>query len=75
VGFGALGYGVAQWGGMAGVNALGTNLVEGLLPFANNGTFTWAAIWAMAGAASGIIAGAASGILTDLITRLSGLVN
>lgn len=75
LGFGAFGYGVAQLISLVGGNAFETNLVNGLLPFANNGSFTWAAIWAMAGAASGIISGAIAGILTDLITRLSGLVN
>lgn len=75
LGFGALGYGVAQLIGLAGVSAFGDNLAAGLMPFANNGSFTWAIIWMMAGAAGGALSGALSGLLTDLVGRLSGLVN
>ena len=75
LGFGALGYGVAQLVGLVGVNAFGANLSAGLLPFADNGAFTWAVIWVMAGGAGGALAGALSGVLTDLMGRLSGLVN
>ncbi|HEX9018657.1 MAG TPA: hypothetical protein VF806_05700 [Anaerolineaceae bacterium] len=75
LGFGALGYGVAQLIGLAGINAFGDNLAAGLLPFANNGSFTWAVIWMMAGAAGGALSGALAGLLTDLMGRLSGLVN
>jgi hypothetical protein len=74
-GFGALGYGLARLIGLAGINAFGLNLAEGLLPFAANGTFLWALTWVFAGALFGAVSGAVAGIGADLIGRLSGLVD
>jgi hypothetical protein len=75
LGFAGLGYGLSRLLGLAGLNSLGLNLSEGLLPFANNGDFLWAATWTFAGAAGGALSGALGGIGADLIGRLSGLVD
>ena len=75
LGFGALGYGLARLVGLAGINTLGLNLGEGLLPFAANGDVLWALLWMLAGAAGGALSGAFGGIGADLVGRLSGLVD
>ena len=75
LGFGALGYGLARLVGLAGLDILGLNLGEGLLPFAANGDVLWALLWMLAGAGGGALAGAFGGIGADLIGRLSGLVD
>ena len=74
LGFGVVGFGIAQAAGFLGMNALGTDLASGLLPFAANGSYTWAFIWMMAGGLGGALAGALGGIFTDFIGRVSRLI-
>ena len=75
LGFGALGFGMAKLLGVLGVQAFGTNLANGLLPFAANGSLMWAGIWMIAGATGGALSGGLAGTVADLIGRLSGLVD
>jgi serine/threonine protein kinase len=75
LGFGALGFGIARLAGVAGLNTFGANLAEGLLPFASNGSLMWATVWVLAGCTGGAISGGLAGIASDLIGRLSGLVD
>ena len=75
VGFGALGFGLAKLLGMLGVQAFGSNLAAGLLPFAANESLMWAGIWMIAGGTGGALSGGLAGTVADLIGRLSGLVD
>ena len=75
LGFGVLGFGVAQLAGALGAHAFGASLADGLMPFAANGSYTWAFIWTMAGALGGAVAGALGGMLADFLGRISRLVN
>ena len=75
LGFGALGFGLAQLLGIIGMNTLGANLSMGLLPFAANDSLWWALLWMLSGAAGGALSGALAGILADLLGRLTGLVD
>lgn len=75
LGFGALGFGMAQLLGLLGLNAFGADLASGLLPFAQIDSWWWAVIWGMAGGLGGAISGGMAGILTDVIGRFSGLVD
>ncbi len=75
LGFGALGFGLARLLGVLGANALGLNLADGLLPFANNGSLLWALAWILAGGLGSALAGALAGLLTDILGRFTGLVN
>lgn len=75
LGFAAIGFGLSRLVGLAGANEFGANLSSGLLPFAANGSPTWAVTWMFAGALAGSLSGALAGILADLIGRLTGLVD
>jgi len=75
LGFGAIGFGIAHLAGLLGMNALGTDLANWLLPYASNDSYIWAFIWVLAGGLGGALAGALGGIFTDFIGRVTRLVN
>jgi hypothetical protein len=73
--FGAMGFGVTQVLGAAGVNILGAYLNTQVLPVAESGSMMWALAWLLCGAAMGALGGALVGILSDVVGRFTGLVD
>lgn len=69
------GWGISRGFAALGAGALGTRVIEILLPFSGNGEVQYALLWALVGALGGALSGMLSGLLSDLVGRLTGLVN
>lgn len=73
--FGALGFGITQILGAAGLNVFGDYLNAQVLPAAQSGSMLVGLAWLLAGGAAGALSGALVGVLTDFIGRFTGLVD
>jgi hypothetical protein len=75
IAFGGLGFGLARLIGWLGLNMFGDKISAGLLPLPVIQSWESALLWGIVGGIGGALIGALVGSVTDLLGRLTGLVN